>query len=275
VSTGAWEPSGSGGVDLAGGRTTGARRIGATVRKPWTASSPAVHAVLRHLAAAGFDGAPRPGGVDEQGRQVLSLLPGDTVGDRLPWPEWVWSEALLADVGRWLRRLHDLTAAFVPPADARWFTGHAWRPGLVIGHHDAAPWNAVTRNGRLVGFVDWDIAGPSSRERDLAFVALTWVPLLTPAFTATLDPPGPDQRSRRLHLLLDAYGHDADRAAFAHHIADRARMQATVIRLLAADGDPIYDAMLDQAALMDDAAADVETLPARFWVRPAPTSTSH
>jgi Ser/Thr protein kinase RdoA (MazF antagonist) len=48
----------------------------------------------------------------------------------------------------------------------------------VIGHLDASPWNAVWAGGALVGFVDWDTAGPSRREDDLAFSALTWVPLL-------------------------------------------------------------------------------------------------
>ena len=44
---------------------------------------------------------------------------------------------------------------------------------------DASPWNAVWADGVLAGFVDWDTASPSRREDDLAFSALTWVPLLT------------------------------------------------------------------------------------------------
>ena len=34
--------------------------------------------------------------------------------------------------------------------------------------------SAVWRDGKLVGFVDWDTAGDSSREVDLAFVALSY-----------------------------------------------------------------------------------------------------
>ena len=48
----------------------------------------------------------------------------------------------------------------------------------MIAHLDASPWNAVWDGGALVGFVDWDTASPSRREDDLAFSALTWVPLL-------------------------------------------------------------------------------------------------
>jgi phosphotransferase family enzyme len=253
---------------LVGGRITGARRVADTVRKPRVASTPAVHALLEHLALTGFVGAPQARGIDEHDRQVLTYLPGETVGDRSPWPDWAWSPTMLTDVGHWLRRLHDHTANYVPPADAVWFTGHSWRPGLIVGHQDAAPWNAVAEQGRLVGFVDWDAAAPSSRERDLAFTAITWVPLFTPAFAATLGFRATDDRSRRLHLLLDAYDYESDRARFAGHIVERARLQATVIRRLAATGDPVHTALLPMATEMDDIATGVQTLPQDFWKPP-------
>lgn len=67
---------------LGGGRTTaGVVRLGDVVHRParpWTAS---VHAVLRHLEAVGFDGAPRVLGFDESGREMLTYMPGETVGE--------------------------------------------------------------------------------------------------------------------------------------------------------------------------------------------------
>ena len=50
------------------GNISGAVRVGNTVRRAagwWTL---AVHALLRHLEQAGFDGAPRVLGFDERGR---------------------------------------------------------------------------------------------------------------------------------------------------------------------------------------------------------------
>lgn len=35
-----------------------------------------MHALLSHLHAAGFHGAPRPLGLDEPGREVLTFIPG-------------------------------------------------------------------------------------------------------------------------------------------------------------------------------------------------------
>jgi hypothetical protein len=245
-------------VTLPGGNTTGAVLIGGVVHKrasPWTAT---VHALLRHLEAAGFDSAPRALGFDEQGREMLTYLPGETIGGRDPWPAWATADAMLAQVGRWLRRLHDLTTGFTPPADECWFIGGTTAPGLIVGHQDAGPYNAVVDGDRLVGFVDWDIASPSTREVDIAFSAILWVPL-APASPIDVD------RHRRFHLLLDSYGYDGDRHVFGAVIPQRARRQAGVIRELAAGGDPATAALLPMADLLSRAASDVEALPEDFW----------
>jgi thiamine kinase-like enzyme len=206
---------------------------------------------------------------------MLSYLPGETIGDRMPWPAWVSADSMLVQVGQWLRRLHDLTADFRPPADERWFIGGVMQPGLIVGHQDAAPYNAVVDGERLVGFYDWDIAGPSSREWDLAFSMLPWVPLASDA-PGLSDAPGPSgaaggpdagERSRRFHLLLDAYSFEGDREVFGSVVPQRARRQAGVIRRAAAAGDPASVALLPIAGLLESSAVDVEALPRDFWLR--------
>ena len=260
---------GAGGEPLAGGRTSpGVVRIGNAVHRPVRPSTVAVHAVLRHLEHAGFTGAPRVLGFDDAGREVLSYLEGETAGEA-PWPAWVSSDEALTQVGSWFRRLHDATVDFVPPEDAVWFAAQQWRPGLVIGHHDAAPYNAVWRRGRLVGFVDWDVAGPSSRESDLAYSALMWVPLLAPGSAWPMASRPIDERYRRLHQLLDAYGYDDDRSGLQMAVATRARRNAEVTRRLADGGDPVFQALRDQAADLDRSAQQVDELPESFWRPPA------
>lgn len=245
---------------LPGGNTDGAVRIGDVVHKraaPWTRT---VHALLRHLEQAGVDGVPRALGFDEQGRQMLTYLPGEVIGDRVPWPAWVYADSTLVQVGQWLRRVHDATADFVPPRDERWFTGAVMRPGWIVGHQDAAPYNAVMDGGRLAGFFDWDIASPSSRDDDLAFSALLWVPLTAPETEGQTE-----DRSRRLHLLLDAYRYDGDRRAFGAVVVRRARRQAGVIRGLAEAGDQAAVALLPIAGRLEQSASYVEALPGGFW----------
>ncbi|MEW9266609.1 aminoglycoside phosphotransferase family protein [Kineococcus endophyticus] len=231
---------------MAGGRNDGAVRAGNTVRRATGSHTPAVHALLRHLRAVGFTRVPEVLGIDEQGREVLTHLDGETIGDRRPWPAWAHSDAALTATGRWLRAFHDASRSFVPPPDARWFGDHdELRPGEVVGHHDAAPYNAVWRPapspddseaGELVGFIDWDLAGPALPLRDLAFVALSWVPL-TARDTALGDGFAPDtDRPRRLCLLLDAYGWEGSTADVLDAVRERALQHAAGLRTAAADG---------------------------------------
>ncbi len=237
---------------LPGGNDGGAFLVDGTVRRatgPWT---PAVHALLRHLEARGFAGAPEVLGTDEQGREVLTYLAGETVGWAKPWPAWVHSDEAVVEVGQWLASYHRAVADFVPLAGARWrISQRPWRPGDVIGHNDAAPYNAVwaaepSATGRhLVGFVDWDFAAPCPPLWDLAFVVFSWVPLhardvvTAEGFTAW------DQRPRRLRLLLDAYGYAGCVGLVLDAVQARIHAHAGDLRLLADAGDPLFGRLVD------------------------------
>jgi aminoglycoside phosphotransferase (APT) family kinase protein len=43
-----------------------------------------------------------------------------------------------------------------------WFTRSA-APDAVCAHGDLGPWNIVAVEGRPVGFIDWEFAGPVDR----------------------------------------------------------------------------------------------------------------
>lgn len=245
ASQGCWSATGSE-ERLPGGRNSGSVRVGSTVRRATGDETPAVHALLSHLEAVGFDGAPRVLGIDERGREVLTYLEGETVGDQHPWPSWAHGDAALVSAGRWLRGFHDASRSFVPPPGSRWFTGRDdLHPGELVGHHDAAPYNAVWRRapstedldaGELVGFVDWDLAHPMPATHDLAFVALTWVPLTARDVAAADGFPASADRGRRLALLLDAYGWEASADEVLDAVRRRAVEHAEGLRAAAADG---------------------------------------
>jgi Phosphotransferase enzyme family len=192
---------------LAGGGLTGAKRVGSTVHRvtgPWT---PAVHSLLRHLEQASFE-APRVVGVDDEGHEVLTYVPGQAGVD--PYPPGVWADAVLVQVGRLIRRYHDATAGFVPPPDASWqrLVG-APEDGEVICHNDLAPANTIYDGGVPRTFVDWDLAAPGPREWDLAYAAYRFVPLYSDKSCEQLGIPVL-QRAARVRILCDAYGVAAD-----------------------------------------------------------------
>ncbi|MBT8227583.1 MAG: phosphotransferase [Dactylosporangium sp.] len=169
-------------------------RIGATVRKPATAASPAVRALLVHLSAAGFAGAPRALGSDESGRQVLEYVPG-SIAEAMP----AMDLAELRRLGRLIRRLHEAAASFRPPEGARWDVVVPPDRQELVCHNDLAPWNLV-RDGRRWVFIDWDGAGPGSRLWDLGYAAQGFVPLRAGG--------DPAVDARRLRALVDGYGLD-------------------------------------------------------------------
>ena len=78
-------------------------RIGQTVRRPAHRNTAAVQALLKHLEDAGFDGAPRALGVDDEGREMVSFIPG-TAGN-YPLTPFVLTESTLIRLSLLLRRL--------------------------------------------------------------------------------------------------------------------------------------------------------------------------
>ncbi|GAA1672434.1 hypothetical protein GCM10009733_082000 [Nonomuraea maheshkhaliensis] len=211
-------------IPLQGGDVTdGVVRVGDTVRRPASTSTPAVHALLRHLEAAGFDGAPRVVGMDGLGREILTYLPG-TTGLRV---ESVSDEAL-AGLALLVRRFHDATAGFP-------LTMEGWEGGSnddaapeVIGHCDLTPDNVIFRapapapasfesaspsgsgslaaagGGGPYAMIDFDLARPTTRLFDIVTTLRHWAPIADPVDRApllrTVDV------GARLRLFCDAYG---------------------------------------------------------------------
>lgn len=198
-----------------GGRTTVLRRGSMVFREtgPW---APAVHALLRHLERAGFDGAPRVvgAGFDAAGREVLTYVEGEVIN---PAP---WTDEAIQELGALLRRLHDATASFRPPARAVWRPWFGREVGTpdIIGHCDAAPWNIVSRGGRPVALIDWEVAGPVDRLTELAMAAWNNAQLYDDEIAAMNGLPEAAHRIRQLRLFADAYGLPA---AERHRLAYR------------------------------------------------------
>jgi hypothetical protein len=242
-------------IPLVGGTLNSVVRVGDTVRRPSGSSTQIVHSLLRHVRARGFDLAPEPLGVDELGREVLSYVPGTTIGWSLPWPETIRSDDLLAQVGEATARYHRAVADFRPVGTVHWQAGSAALDASeIVCHHDIAPYNVVIVDGRLAGIIDWDLAGPGTCRSELAFVAWQWVPLHGPFVTRLLGWQAPPDRARRLRLLLDAYGLD-DRTGFIDAVVGRIAYNRNIMVRRAAEGNQAYQALIEKGHVggMDEA----------------------
>ncbi len=149
-------------------------RVGDTVLRPAAPCRPATHALLDHLSAAGFDGAPRvlaAGPVTE----TLTYIDGHAAVP--PLADATLTDTALVSVADLLRRYHLAVASFDPagyqwprPIPARFRTG-------LVSHNDVHPANLVFRDGRAVALIDFDLAGPGSAIWDFAAAARYWAPL--------------------------------------------------------------------------------------------------
>jgi Ser/Thr protein kinase RdoA (MazF antagonist) len=186
---------------------------------PWSRS---VVALLKHLEAVGFEGAPRPvgDGFDADGREAITYIPGTT-----PHPR-AWDDQAVSAIGTLLRQLHEATESFQPAADATWQPSFVrLLPGdhPVIGHGDLGPWNVVAQGGTPVAFIDWEFAGPVDARWELAEAAWLNAQLHDDDIAERAGLPSAAHRGRQVRLLLDAYGlPTAERAGFVDRMIELA-----------------------------------------------------
>ncbi len=160
-------------------------RIGRHVHRPRGPNASFVHALFRQLERVRFAAAPRICGIDDQGREILTYLPG-TVPRATDSARW--TDDQLHAVATLLRRFHDATAGTPLAADME-----------VVCHNDAAPWNTVFDGETPVALIDFDDAAPGPRIRDIAYAVWCWLNLGD-------DRCSPTDQARRLSLFCDAYG---------------------------------------------------------------------
>jgi Phosphotransferase enzyme family len=245
-------------IPLHGGTANRGRvhRVGDTVRRPLRPSSPATHALLRHLEDVGFEGAPRVLGIDDAGREVLSYVPGEAV--TAPAPAWGLTDTALASVGRLLRRFHEAAADFDP-------SPYTWAHDVPapfdrggVAHNDPNLDNVVFRDGRAVALIDFDLAAPGAPIWDVAATARLWAPLRAPSDIT-------DSRRfhelSRLRILVDAYGLDeTGRAELLDAVLESHEWMCDIVRDGAVSGVPGF-------ADYWTPEAEERNLRARSWLR--------
>ena len=219
-------------------------RVGPHVLRPSNSHSGSIHAFLRAVRHAGFEGAPTPLGIDEDGRERLVFIDGEV--PLPPYPDWSQSDTALASVARLLRGLHDAACAFDPQ-------GLTWNDaladpagGTLVCHNDVELSNVVFRRGIAVALLDFEFAAPGRPVYDLAQLARLCVPIDDDSDQGRLGWRPADQPAR-LRLVADAYGLDRDgRAELLTAMNDAiARIEAAVRRSVEA-GDPNTVTMLNR-----------------------------
>ena len=246
------EPSGvsdepDGEEALMGGLITFPVRIQGNVHResgPWT---PSVHALLRHLEDAGFDGAPRVVGFDDVGREVLTYVDGEP--GSLRFPQGLLHQHGLMALGRFIRRFHDAVTAFVPAPDAVYRIGaRPLGPGEIVCHGDLGYWNTVWRGDEVVGLIDWDTAEPAPPLRDVAVAAMTTVPMHDDEWAVRVGFLPPLDRRARLAAFCAGYG-DVTPAEVVEAAAESMRVEMERLQVFGAEGREPWASLLEGGQL--------------------------
>lgn len=142
-------------------------RIGDAVHRPTHHWTPAVHDLLNYLQSVNFPYSPRVLGFDEDGREILSYIEGQSGAD-----SWIkiTSDDGLRKFAKLLRAYHDAIAGYRPPADAEWACAvGAPKDGEIMCHGDFGPWNIVWDGDEPVGIIDWDLVVPAKPRFDVLY----------------------------------------------------------------------------------------------------------
>jgi hypothetical protein len=158
---------------------------------------------LRHLADVGFTGAPRFLGIDEQGREVLSYVPGTAITP--PYPAWALTDEALVSVADLVRDYHRAVSTFDPSSLVWPLSPPPPFAGELISHNDLNLDNIVFRDGRAVALIDFDLASSGSRVWDVACATRLWAPLRPDRY---IDDPRRGRAMARFRLFVDSYGLD-------------------------------------------------------------------
>ena len=189
---------------LLGGLETGrVVKVGQTVRRaagPWTAT---IQALLVHLQQKGFP-APRPLGLDDQGREAVSFLEGRA--SNWPWPPALLDVSGAKQVGALLRRYHAAVADFVPPSPARWRHGpQALAAGEIVLHGDFGPHNLIWSETEVIGLIDFELARPGDPLEDAGFAVIRAAQLRPDEMTRPVGYESPPDRAARLAAFSQGF----------------------------------------------------------------------
>ena len=184
-------------------------RVGPHVLRPSSPHSGSIHAFLRAVRHAGFEGVPSPIGVGEDGRERLGFIDGEV--PVAPYPAWSQTDTALASIARLLRRLHGAARGFDPRDRGLSWDDALADPsgGTLVCHNDVELSNVVFRDGIAFALLDFEFAAPGRPVYDLAHLARLCVPIDDEVDQDRLGW-RPADRPARLRLAADAYGLDAD-----------------------------------------------------------------
>ena len=204
---------------LHGGRERKIAKAADKVIRPAGPATPHIHAALSFMHENGFTFVPKPYGITEDGREILSFVEGTVYNDSFP--DEIRTDEVLMEAASLLRRYHDVIQRYMSKltGNETW-TLPARAPAEVLCHGDIAPYNTTVIDGHIHGIIDFDLLHPGPRLWDLAYAVYRWVPFVSPDNADYQG--GLDEQLRRLRLFVDTYDlHESERQQLPDRMIQR------------------------------------------------------
>jgi tRNA A-37 threonylcarbamoyl transferase component Bud32 len=164
--------------------------------KPWTDH---VHALLRHFCSHGLP-VPQVIKTDDT-YEYVEYIEGEIIDS------CQWTDELLIDIAELTKKIHQSAEKFDYTKSMEWQPYYLREMGdiKICSHGDIAPWNVVTKDRKIMGLIDWELAGPISPIVELARICWLFPPSVNAESTVDNK-----IRAEQIRTIIDTYGLDAD-----------------------------------------------------------------
>jgi thiamine kinase-like enzyme len=171
---------------------------GDMVKRPLEPWSKNIHLLLRHLKNKGLP-VPKVIKTDDK-YEYLEYIKGEQVHP------YKWTDEGLYEIGLLVKNIHKNINDFEYDKTIGWKKWYLRELGdPKIYSHGDIPWNIITKNGKPIGLIDWECAGPIDPIIELARVCWLFPQLHDDDLKALYDLPSARKRGQQVKIILDAY----------------------------------------------------------------------
>lgn len=239
--------------ELLGGRVGKIYKVENTVIRPSNKWTKDIHAFLQLLNKEGADFVPIPYGINQNGEEILSYVPGDVYN--YPLPEKFSSDAMIISAAKLLYNFHSYSRKYI----LRLTNNEHWMlpslsPNEVMCHGDFAPYNVTIVNNLAYGIIDFDTLHPGPKMWDISYAIYRWVPFEKSSSSGSYD--NLNEQIRKAKLFFNTYGLEVEaKNSFVYVLIKRLESLIDFMKNEASNGNEDFILNIEEGHLqkyMDD-----------------------
>ena len=170
------------------------------VKRPMEKWSKSIHSLISHFHKNGL---PVPKFIKiENNYEYLEYIHGELIHPNK------WNNELLYELAILVKKLHTIAKTFKYNDNMEWKKWYLREIGdpIICSHGDIATWNTITKGNKIIGLIDWEMAGPIDPIIELARICWIFPQLFDDDLGKMHELSSPKTRAEQIRLILDTYG---------------------------------------------------------------------